>query len=70
MRAYLERTGYRVIWVRSGEEALTEIDRHPVRIIVLDLMLPGIDGFDVARIVRSKNDVYLELVIVSRLENG
>ena len=57
MRAYLERTGYRVIWVRSGEEALTEIDRHPVRIIVLDLMLPGIDGFDVARIVRSKNDV-------------
>ena len=57
MRAYLERTGYRVIWVRSGEEALTEIDRHPVRIIVLDLMLPGMDGFDVARIVRSKNDV-------------
>ena len=57
MRAYLERTGYRVIWVRSGEEALAELDRHPVRIIVLDLMLPGMDGFDVARIVRSKSDV-------------
>jgi DNA-binding response OmpR family regulator len=57
VRAYLERTGYRVIWVRSGEEALAELDRHPVRIIVLDLMLPGMDGFDVARIVRSKSDV-------------
>ena len=57
VRAYLERTGYRVVWVRTGEEALTELDRHPVRIIVLDLMLPGIDGFDVARTVRSRSDV-------------
>ena len=49
VRGYLTRDGYRVIWVRSGEEALVELDRHPVRIVLLDIGLPGMDGFDVCR---------------------
>lgn len=49
VRTYLERDGYEVLWIRSGEEALTEIRRHPVRLVVLDLGLPGIDGFEVCR---------------------
>ena len=46
VRGYLARDGYRVIWVRSGEEALVELERHPIRIVILDIGLPGIDGFD------------------------
>jgi DNA-binding response OmpR family regulator len=49
VRTYLERAGYRALWVRSGEEALTELGRHPVRLVVLDIGLPGIDGFEVCR---------------------
>ena len=49
IRTYLERAGYRALWVRSGEEALTELRRHPVRLVVLDIGLPGIDGFEVCR---------------------
>lgn len=49
VRTYLAREGYTVIWVRSGEEALTELGRHPVRLVVLDIGLPGIDGFEVCR---------------------
>ena len=49
VRTYLERGGYRVLWVRSGEEALTEIRRHPIALVVLDIGLPGIDGFEVCR---------------------
>jgi DNA-binding response OmpR family regulator len=49
VRTYLVREGYTVIWVRSGEEALTELGRHPVRLVVLDIGLPGIDGFEVCR---------------------
>lgn len=49
VRTYLERDGYEVLWIRSGEEALTEIRRHRVRLVVLDLGLPGIDGFEVCR---------------------
>ena len=52
-RGYLERNGYRVVWVRSGEEAVAEVGRHQVRIVILDIRLPGIDGFDVARTIRT-----------------
>jgi DNA-binding response OmpR family regulator len=49
VRTYLERAGYRVLWVRSGEEALVELRRHPIKLVVLDIGLPGIDGFEVCR---------------------
>ncbi|MGB9186031.1 MAG: response regulator, partial [Solirubrobacteraceae bacterium] len=49
VRTYLERSGYAVVWVRSGEEALTELRRHPIQLVVLDIGLPGINGFEVCR---------------------
>lgn len=44
----LEGMGYRVIAAGSGEEALELLDREPARLAVLDIGLPGIDGFTVA----------------------
>jgi DNA-binding response OmpR family regulator len=55
VRTYLHRDGFQVVWVRSGEEALTELPRHPVRLIVLDIGLPGVDGFEVCRRVRARS---------------
>ena len=49
LATYLERAGYGVSWVRSGEEALTELDRRRIGLVVLDIGLPGIDGFEVCR---------------------
>ena len=49
VRTYLARDGYEVLWVRSGEDALAELPRHPVTLVVLDIGLPGIDGFEVCR---------------------
>jgi two-component system alkaline phosphatase synthesis response regulator PhoP len=49
VRTYLERSGYAVVWVRSGEAALTELRRHPIKLVILDIGLPGIDGFEVCR---------------------
>jgi DNA-binding response OmpR family regulator len=49
VRTYLERAGYHALWVRSGEEALVELRRHPIKLVVLDIGLPGIDGFEVCR---------------------
>lgn len=46
---YLERSGYKALWVRSGEDALIELRRHPIKLVVLDIGLPGIDGFEVCR---------------------
>jgi DNA-binding response OmpR family regulator len=49
VRTYLEREGFDVLWVRSGEDALAELTRHPLSLMVLDIGLPGIDGFEVCR---------------------
>ena len=57
VRTYLERDGYGVVWVRSGEEGLAELERHAVDLIVLDVGLPGIDGFEVCRRVRVSSSV-------------
>jgi DNA-binding response OmpR family regulator len=53
VRTYLGTHGHEVVWVRSGEEALAELPRHPVRIVVLDVGLPGIDGLEVCRRIRA-----------------
>ena len=57
VRAYLRRDGFDVVWARSGEQALDELARHPVRLVVLDIGLPGIDGFEVCRRLRSRTGV-------------
>ena len=62
LRSYLAGQGYRVVWVTTGEEALTELERHPVRIVVLDIGLPGIDGFDVCRRIRERSRVPLVML--------
>jgi DNA-binding response OmpR family regulator len=67
VRGYLIRDGYRVIWVRSGEDALVELDRHRVRIVILDIGLPGMDGFDVCRDIRARSDVPI-LMLTARDE--
>jgi DNA-binding response OmpR family regulator len=49
VRAYLAREGFDVVWVRTGEEALAELSRHPLSLMILDIGLPGMDGFEVCR---------------------
>jgi two-component system, OmpR family, alkaline phosphatase synthesis response regulator PhoP len=59
VRTYLERAGYRALWVRSGEQALAELGRHAVGLMVLDIGLPGIDGFEVCRRVDGRVPVIM-----------
>jgi DNA-binding response OmpR family regulator len=58
VKQYLEQQdGWRVLWLRSGEEAVRELRRHPVRLVILDVGLPGIDGFEVCRRLRASSKV-------------
>jgi len=57
VRLYLEREGYQVLEARDGEKALEQIDNVKPALMVLDIMLPKIDGFDVCRRVRMKSDL-------------
>ena len=57
VRLYLNRDGYRVITAYDGIEALRlSRESHP-DLIVLDLMLPGIDGLEICRTLRAESDV-------------
>ena len=54
VRYNLARDGYRVVCAASGEQALSRAKSEPFDLILLDLMLPGIDGLEVAKRLKSK----------------
>ncbi len=55
--AYLERDGFRARWVRSGQEGLEAVERESPRLVILDIGLPDMDGFEVCRQIRRKRSV-------------
>ncbi len=52
--AYLESEGYEVMEAADGHSALSSVERDEPQLVLLDLMLPGITGLDVARRIRAK----------------
>lgn len=56
-RMYLEREGFQVESASNGARALEMIDKREPALIVLDLMLPEVDGFEVCRQTRAKSEV-------------
>jgi len=67
VRTYFERDEFAVVWLRSGEEALLELAGRKIDLVVLDIGLPGIDGFEVCRRVRSRSQVPI-LMLTARDE--
>ncbi len=57
VRLYLEKEGFRVESAGSGKEALERIDVVKPSLVVLDIMLPDMNGFDVCRELRQRADV-------------
>jgi DNA-binding response OmpR family regulator len=55
--AYLEQEGYSVVSVGGGAQALQAVEQQPVRLVVLDLNLPDMDGLDVCRQIRTRSSV-------------
>ncbi len=64
VRYNFEREGFRVLFASSGERGLQEAFRSRPELIVLDLMLPGIDGFEICRRLRASDDTRAIPVIV------
>ncbi len=48
----LEQNGYEVLCVASGEDALTQVRAHPPDLMILDVLLPGVDGIDVCKALK------------------
>ena len=56
-KKYLERNGFDVITAKNGAEAIAAVDKNVFDIIVLDIMMPEIDGRQVCQYIRTKYDV-------------
>jgi two-component system, OmpR family, alkaline phosphatase synthesis response regulator PhoP len=56
LRLYLEKEGFAVVAAHDGEEALALHDRHQPDLVVLDLMLPKLGGYEVCREMRRRGD--------------
>jgi DNA-binding response OmpR family regulator len=60
---FLKAEGYSVFLAESGEKALTYFKKESIRLVVLDIMLPGMDGFEVCRQMREEYNT--PIIIVS-----
>jgi DNA-binding response OmpR family regulator len=67
LRAYLERDGYRVSAAYNGREALLLARREKPDLILLDLMLPEVDGLEVCRTLRKESEVPI-IMLTARSE--
>jgi DNA-binding response OmpR family regulator len=74
----LEDEGWAVTEAATGEDALQHFQREPADVVLIDIMLPGIDGFEVCRSIRRTSDVPIVMVtaradthdVVAGLEAG
>ena len=68
-RMYLEKEGFQVRVARDGEQALHMVSRRPPALMVLDLMLPKVDGWEVCRRIRAKSDLPI-IMLTARVEDA
>lgn len=63
----LERNAYRVVMATNGFEALTRFDQDHIALIILDIMMPQLDGLGVCRTIRQRSTV--PIIILTALED-
>ena len=56
LRLYLEKEGYEVVEAADGPEALRLLKQEKIDLAILDIMMPGLDGFELCREIRSRVD--------------
>jgi DNA-binding response OmpR family regulator len=63
---YLKRAGYTVRSVADGDKAIEELERNPPDLVLLDLMLPGVDGYEITEWLRSFSEIPLIMLTARR----
>lgn len=67
LRDFLQAEGYQTVFCQSGEEALAFYESQGARLLLLDIMLPGLDGFSVCRKIRETSHIPI-LIVSARVE--
>jgi CheY-like chemotaxis protein len=69
-RAYLERMGYRVEQAANGEEVMQILELHPFDLVLLDVRMPILDGFQAAREICRKWDIHQRPRLIAMTGNA
>ena len=70
LRLILEDAGYGVITAASGKEACEEFSANDINLVLLDIKMPGMDGFQTLEVIRGKSDIPVIMVSgVGRVES-
>ncbi|WP_242272021.1 response regulator transcription factor [Bacillus cereus group sp. BfR-BA-01310] len=65
----MKRAGFHVLEANTGEEALEILRQHTVQVALLDVMLPGIDGFQVCKAIRENNKKMGIIMLTARVQD-
>lgn len=66
LRAILENASYTVSAAENGEEALDVLDREHIDLVVLDVMMPKMNGYEFTKIIRNGNDALPILMVTAK----
>jgi DNA-binding response OmpR family regulator len=69
LRLTLEQEGYYVITAENGETALELLDNHDLALVLLDIMMPGLNGFQVLDQIRKHSDIPVIMLTAKRDES-
>jgi two-component system response regulator VicR len=69
VKLVLESAGFEAILVKSGVEAMAKIDAEKLDLVLLDIMMPDMDGWDVFRKIREKNTSIPIAILTAKAQN-
>jgi CheY-like chemotaxis protein len=71
LEAILTEEGYEVDSAKNGKEALAKIEASPPDLVLLDAMMPGMDGYEVTRRIRQNKKLpFLPVLLITAYENA
>jgi len=71
LEAILTEEGYEVDSAKNGKEALAKIEASPPDLVLLDAMMPGMDGYEVTRRIRENKKIpFLPVILITAYENA
>ncbi len=65
--ALLKESGYEYIEAENGEEAVRAVDEHHVDIILLDVMMPVMDGYQAAKVIKSRQSRFIPIIFLTAM---
>ena len=70
LRAILEDLGQNLVEARTGREAIAQLRQGEFAVVLLDVHMPGLDGFDTARIIRQENTPPIPIIFITAFESN